>query len=45
MWFVVATDRPERIAEVLAELERETGLTVYNMPKIEEFFVGLRFAA
>jgi len=45
MWFVVATDRPERVAEVLAEIERRTGLTVYNMPKIEEFFVGLRFAA
>lgn len=45
MWFVLATDRPERVAEVLAEIERQTGLTVYNLPKIEEFFVGLRFAA
>jgi len=45
MWFVVATDRPERVAEVLTEIERRTSLTVYNMPKIEEFFVGLRFAA
>lgn len=45
MWFVVATARPERVAEVLAEIERQTGLTVYNMPKLEEFFVGLRFAA
>ncbi len=45
MWFVVATDRPERVAEVLAEIERRTGLKVYNMPKLEEFFVGLRFAA
>lgn len=45
MWFVLATDRPERVAEVLAAIENETGLTVYNMPKIEEFFVGLRFVA
>ena len=45
MWFVVATDRPERVAEVLAEIERKTDLKVYNMPKIEEFFVGLRFEA
>lgn len=45
MWFVIATDRPERVAEVLDDIERQTGLTVYNMPKIEEFFVGLRFAA
>lgn len=45
MWFVVATDRPERITEVLDEIERQTGLTVHDMPKIEEFFVGLRFVA
>jgi len=45
MWFVVATERPERVAEVLAEIERQTGLTVYDMPKLAEFFVGLRLAA
>ena len=42
MWFVVATERPERVAEVIAEIERATGLTVYDMPKIDEFFIGLR---
>jgi len=30
---------------VLDAISRQTGLTVYDMPKIEEFFVGLRFAA
>lgn len=45
MWFVVATDRRERVAEVLAEIENASGLRVYDMPKTEEFFVGLRFAA
>lgn len=45
MWFVVATDHPDRIAEVTDAIESETGLTVYNMPKVEEFFVGLRFVA
>ena len=44
MWFVLATERPERIAAVIAEIERATGCRVYNMPKEEEFFVGLRFA-
>lgn len=44
MWFVVATERPERITAVIAEIERATGCRVYNMPKEEEFFVGLRFA-
>lgn len=43
MWFVLATETPERISEVIAEIERATGCPVYNMPKIEEFFVGLRF--
>jgi DNA-binding Lrp family transcriptional regulator len=45
MWFVLATETPERITEVIAEIERETGLPVYNMPKLEEFYVGLRFEA
>ena len=45
MWFVVATERPERVAEVLEEIERETGLAVLNMPKEEEFFLELRLQA
>ena len=43
MWFVLATETPERIEEVLEEIERVTGYRVYNMPKLEEFYVGLRF--
>ena len=42
MWFVVAADQPERIADVLDEIELETGLRVLNLPKLEEFFIGLR---
>lgn len=42
MWFVVATERPERKAEVLEAIHQVTGLTVYDMPKIAEYFVGLR---
>ena len=45
MWFVVATEAPERIAEVIAAIEAATGLAVYDMPKLDEFFVGARFAA
>ena len=45
MWFVVATEAPERIAEVLAAIEAATGLAVYDMPKLDEYFVGARFAA
>ena len=43
MWFVVATERPERISEVIDEIEKQTGLHVYNMPKQQEFFIGLKF--
>ena len=42
MWFVVSAERPERIAEVTAEIQAETGLTVYPMPKTREFFVGFK---
>lgn len=44
MWFVVAAESRGRIAEVLAEIEARTGLVVYDMPKIDEFYIGLRFA-
>jgi len=43
MWFVLATETPRRIREVLDEIERETGLPVHDMPKRAEYFVGLRF--
>ena len=42
MWFVVSAERPGRIDEVVAEIEAETGLIVYPMPKAREFFVGFR---
>jgi siroheme decarboxylase len=45
MWFVIATERPEDIDRVLAEIAAETGLVIHDMRKLEEFFVGLRFEA
>jgi siroheme decarboxylase len=42
MWFVLATETPERISAVIAEIEVRTGLHVYNMPKEREYFVGLK---
>ena len=42
MWFVIATELPERIPVVIEEIENSTGLKVYNMPKIQEYFVGLK---
>lgn len=45
MWFVINAETKERIPAVIAAIERETGLEVYDMPKIDEFFVGLRLDA
>ncbi|MGE5027116.1 MAG: Lrp/AsnC family transcriptional regulator [Betaproteobacteria bacterium] len=44
MWFVLATETPQDHAEVLGKIERETGYPVYDMPKIKEYFIGLRLA-
>jgi len=45
MWFVIATDLPERLSEVIDEIQQQTQLQVYNMPKINEYFVGLKLQA
>ncbi len=42
MWFVIATETPGQIAKVIAEIEYETKLEVFDMPKVQEFFVGLK---
>lgn len=42
MWFVISAEDPRRISEVVAAIERETGIAVRAMPKIREFFVGFR---
>jgi len=45
MWFVLATEREDRIPEVLAEIEALTGVKVLNLPKLDEYFIGLRVEA
>ena len=42
MWFVIATEAPGQAADVIAAIERETGCRVYDMPKQEEFYIGLK---
>ncbi len=42
MWFVIAAETPGRVNRVIAEIEMETGIEVLDMPKVEEFFIGLR---
>lgn len=43
MWFVLATESPERTREAIARIERETGCKVIDLPKCREYFVGLKF--
>ncbi|MEE9337345.1 MAG: AsnC family transcriptional regulator [Methylococcaceae bacterium] len=45
MWFVIATDQSKKITKVIQDIEQKTGLSVYNMPKIREYFVGLKLEA
>jgi len=45
MWFVLACERPEEIADAAQQIERETGLKVLRFPKLKEFFIGFRVEA
>jgi len=45
MWFVIATETPEQVRQTINAIERQTGLTVYNMPKNKEYFVNLKLEA
>jgi DNA-binding Lrp family transcriptional regulator len=41
MWFVLATEQPEALHEVISSIEKATGLKVLNFPKQQEFYIGL----
>jgi DNA-binding Lrp family transcriptional regulator len=43
LWFVVATEREQRLREVLAELELRTGLKILDLPLLEDFHIDLGF--
>ncbi len=45
MWFVVAAERTEGIAETLDWIRERTGLAVLDLPKEEEYFLELRLPA
>ncbi len=45
MWFVLATDSEEKITEINFDIERRTGLRVFNMPKLDEYYIGLQLSA
>ena len=45
MWFVLATEKPDGIAEAIARIEAETGLPVHAFPKEKEYFVQMQLEA
>ena len=45
LWFVLATDSPGQLDSVLEKIRNETGLAVYDMPKVKEYRLGTRFQA
>jgi siroheme decarboxylase len=44
MWFVLATETKDGIADVVAHIEAATGLKVHPFPKLKEFFVEMKLA-
>lgn len=43
MWFVLATETAEGQYAAIEKIERESGYHVFNMPKLDEYFVELKF--
>jgi DNA-binding Lrp family transcriptional regulator len=43
MWFVVGTESQQEISQVITSIEQLSSLKVLNVPKLEEFYVGLYF--
>jgi DNA-binding Lrp family transcriptional regulator len=41
MWFVLATETPEKLQLALDRIEQEVNLPVYNFPKLQTFYLGL----
>ena len=41
MWFVLATETQVELVQVISSIEKTTGLSVYNFPKQQEFYIGL----
>ncbi len=45
MWFVLATETDQELEDVFAEIIERSGCPGLNLPKEEEFYVGLRLEA
>lgn len=45
MWYVLATETVEKINDINRDIEHRTGLKVFNMPKLDEYYIGLKLTA
>ena len=45
MWFVLATETEHEKQQALRRIEKKTGYPVYDMPRQDEYYVGLYFQA
>ncbi|HLS87754.1 MAG TPA: AsnC family transcriptional regulator [Burkholderiales bacterium] len=45
LWFVLAVAEPEAIDDLVLRLEAETGYPVINLPRLDEYYIGLQLAA
>jgi DNA-binding Lrp family transcriptional regulator len=43
MWFVISSEDEDDIRRTIDTIERVTGLTVIDLPSLEEFFVDIKF--
>jgi hypothetical protein len=45
MWFVIGAASAGRVHEVIAQIEARSALPVLDLPKLEEFYIGLHLEA
>ena len=45
VWFVLAAENKAQLKNILKDIEKQTGYPTYDMPKLDEYFVGLKFDA
>jgi len=43
LWFVVSSEDPQEVRHILSAVEQQTGLTVMELPAIEEYGVEVKF--
>ncbi len=45
IWFVLAAETELQLKQLLEDIEKQSAYPVYAMPKLDEYFVGLKFNA